>query len=482
MGRSMLRLAPLKRIFGSADVHLSTEVTGNMTDHLLVAFDGGDSGTADLTWGQQDTFAAMRRENNSFSIGFWLPLADGTTVSDVADDLRFLMCRHQALRTRLAFTDDGRPQQVVAQAGEVPLEIVDAGAADPARVAEDVYQRYAAHVFDETREWPVRWAVVTSGGVATHMVPMISHLVVDGASFALMLAELATRDRVSGSAAAPVAGLPPLELARWQCTADGRRKSEAALRHWERLLLTIPARRFGSSPDPRQLRFWQLEYNSPASHLAARLIAARTGTSTSTVLLAAFAVTIAQVTGISPAVVQIVVNNRFRREMTSTISQLTLTAPCVIDVAAASFDEVVSRAWQRVIGIYKLSYYDPVLREELIARISQERGEQIDLSCTFNDRRAMNAQQQPGGDLPAPEEVGAALERSKLTWGFQKAFPGAHLFMNINNVPDTIDYEIFADTHYLCPADMEALLRGQEAVLVQAALGTSGLHPAVARA
>jgi hypothetical protein len=448
---------------------------GRMTDHFLVAFDGGDSGTADLTWGQQDTFAAMRRENHSFSIGFWLPLADGTTVSDVADDLRFLMCRHQALRTRLAFADDGRPQQVVAQSGEVPLEIVDAGAADPARVAEDVYQRYAAHVFDETREWPIRWAVVISGGVATHMVPMISHLVVDGASFGLMLAELAARDRVSGSAAAPVAGLPPLELARWQGTADGRRKSEAALRHWERLLLTIPARRFGSSPDRSQLRFRQLD-------LAARLIAARTGTSTSTVLLAASAVTIAQVTGISPAVVQIVVNNRFRREMTSTISQLTLTAPCVIDVAAASFDEVVSRAWQRVIGLYKLSYYDPVRREELIARISQERGEQIDLSCTFNDRRAMNAQQQPDGDLPAPEEVGAALERSKLTWGFQKAFPNAHLFMNVNNVPDTIDYEIFADTHHLCPADMEALLRGQEAVLVQAALGTSGSHPAVARA
>jgi hypothetical protein len=478
----MLRSAALTHIFGPAEAHLSTKVMGNMTDHLLVAFDGGDSGTADLTWGQQDTFAAMRRENNSFSVGFWLPLADGTTVSDVADDLRFLMGRHQALRTRLGFAGDGRPQQVVAEAGEVPLEIVDAGAADPARVAEEVYLRYVAHVFDETREWPIRWAVVISGDVATHVVPIISHLVVDGASMGLMLAELAARDRVSGSAAAPVAGLRPLELARWQGTADGRRKSEAALRHWERLLLTIPARRFGSSPDRRQLRFWQLAYNSPASHLAARLIAARTRTSTSAVLLAAFAVAIAQVTGISPAVVQIMVSNRFRREMSSTISQLALAAPCVIDVAAASFDEVVRRAWQRVIGIYRLSYYDPVRREELIARISHQRGEQIDLSCTLNDRRAMNAQQQPAGDLPALEEVSAALERSKLTWGFQREFPGAHLFMNINNVPDTVDYEIYADTHHLCPADMEAFLRGQEAVLVEAALGTSGSHPVAARA
>src|SRR5450432_1211938 len=99
-----------------------------MEDQILVPFEDGDSGTAGLTWGQWAIWPAMRLEKSSFSVGGWMPLPGGTTVRGVAADLRFLMCRYPALRTRLAFTEDGRPQQVVAPAGEVPLQIIDAGA------------------------------------------------------------------------------------------------------------------------------------------------------------------------------------------------------------------------------------------------------------------------------------------------------------------------------------------------------------------
>jgi hypothetical protein len=455
-----------------------------MEDQILVPFEGGDSGTAGLTWGQWAIWPAMRLEKSSFSVGGWIPLPSGTTVGDVAGDLRFLMDRYPALRTRLAFTADGLPQQVAASAGEVPLEIMDAGAADPAQVAADLHRRYEAYVFDETREWPIRWAVVVSGGAVTHLVSVISHLVVDGPSMVTMLADLAARHPVSGAAAGPVTSLQPLALARWQATPAGERKSDAALRHWERLLRAIPARRFAGSPDPRQPPYWQLIYDSPASHLASRLVAARTGTSISTVLLAAFAINVAQVTGISPAVVQVVVNNRFRRELAGTVSPLCLHVPYVIDVAAASFDEVVRRAWQRAIGAYRMSYYDPLQRDELITRISRERGEEIDLGCFLNDRRAVNPDQP--GDLPEPTQVRPALERSKLTWGWQKVIPGQSLYMHINNVPDTVNYELSVNTHVLSPADMEICLRGIEAVLVEAALdppgrATAALHARAAR-
>lgn len=180
------------------------------------------------------------------------PAAWRTTVSDVAGDLRFLICRHQALRTRLAFTGDDRPQQVVARAGEVPMQVVEAGREDPAQVAADLHRRYDAYVFDETREWPIRWAVIASGGTATHLVSAISHLVIDGPSMITMLRDLAARDPVSGAAAGPVTALQPLALARWQATPAGKHKSDNALRSWERLLRVIPARRSGCSPDPRQ--------------------------------------------------------------------------------------------------------------------------------------------------------------------------------------------------------------------------------------
>src|ERR1700761_964698 len=139
---------------------------------IPVAFEGEDAGAGDLTWGQWDILPQMRARQTSFSIGGPLPQPDGTTVGDVADELRFLLCRYPALRTRLAFTEDGSPLQVVASAGEVPLEIVDAGTNDPLAVAAEVHRRWNAQVFDETREWPVRWAAIVRGGMVTHAVPL----------------------------------------------------------------------------------------------------------------------------------------------------------------------------------------------------------------------------------------------------------------------------------------------------------------------
>jgi hypothetical protein len=61
--------------------------------------------------------------------------------------------------------------------------------------------------------------------------------------------------------------------------------------------------------------------------------------------------------------------------------------------------------------------------------------------------------------------------REALTWGYQNDDPGEKGYLHINGGPDSIQFELLADTHYLSPANMEALLRGIEAVTVEAALG-----------
>jgi Condensation domain len=433
---------------------------------IPVAFDGEDAGAGDLTWGQWDILPQMRARQTSFSIGGPLPQPDGTTTGDVANELRFLLCRYPALRTRLAFTEDGSPLQVVASAGEVPLEIVDAGTNDPLAVAAEVHRRWNAQVFDETREWPVRWAAIVRGGTVTHAVPLVSHLVVDGPSMVRILIDLAERRQ---GAVGPVTSLQPLALARWQATPPARRKSDIALGHWERLLRAIPARRFAGLSGPRQPPYRQLCYESPAAHLASRLLAARTGTSMSTVLLAGYAMIMTRLTGISPAVVQIIASNRIRRELAGTVSPLSLPVPCVIDTAGASFGEVAGRAWRQILGTYRMSYYDPREREKLIAGIGRERGAEVDLSCYLNDLRGLSPDR-PGGDLPAPAQVRAAVERSQLTWGWESEILGDRCFLSVNAVHDTLSCELYANTYYLSPAAMEACLRGLEAVLVEAAL------------
>jgi hypothetical protein len=262
--------------------------------------------------------------------------------------------------------------------------------------------------------------------------------------------------------------LQPLELARWQRSPAGIRRSNLALRHWERLLLTIPARRFTGSADKRQPRYWQAFYDSPASHLAIQAIAARVDADTSTILLAAYAVALARVTGSSPTVLQVVVNNRFRPGLAQVVSPLCDFSLCVIDVSDTTFDVVVARAYASAMSAYKNAYCDPVRRAELVERIGRERGEEIDIRCFVNDRR-MQSRPEPSDRAPGPDEVRAAVPQSTLTWGYRHDLPNERCYLHVNNVPDTVNYELRVDTRYVSPADMEAFLRGLETVVVEAA-------------
>lgn len=442
-----------------------------MPEQILVAFDGDGSGTGELTWGQQDIWRSMQYERASHGIGGIRVLPAGCTVDDVAGDLRFLMERHQSLRTRLAFAADGRPLQVVASSGQVPLEIVETGDADPAEVAGRLYQPYYEAAFDYAADWPIRWAVVQQRGVATHVVGVVCHLAADGQGIAVLLADLASRDPVSGLAKGPVTGIEPLELARQQRSPAGQRQSEASLRHWERHLRAIPARRFRGSAGVRHPRYWQAIYTSPAMDVAARVIAARSGADTSVVLLAAFAVALARLTGINPVVAQIVVSNRFRPGLAGTVSPVSQAGLCVIDVTGGTFDEIAARTRQAMLRASKNAYYDPLRWQELVTAVSCERGEQIDLSCSVNDRR-MLAGQAADGPPPTAGDVRAALPLSELAWGYQRDRPSQRLFLHLNGVP-AVNYELCADTQFVSPADMQECLRQMESVTVAAALGAA---------
>jgi len=442
-----------------------------MTKQIVVPFQGDISGVGELTWGQREIWPALLASHTtSFSIGWWQELPPGRTAADIADDLWFIMSRHSALRTRLQFAADGRPRQTIAGSGEALLEVVDAGDADPAQVAADVYSRLDSRpALDCASDWPIRWAVIVSQGAATHLVSLISHLAADGEGVRVLLDDLARRDPVTGLAAGPVTAIQPLELARRQATPAATKQSEAALRHWERALRTVPTRGFPGPADHRQPRYWQTFYDSPASFLAVQIVAARTGVSTGTVLLAAYAVAQARLAGSNPAVVQLVVNNRFRPGFAQVVSQLCHFSLCVIDVADITIDEAVQRARRSAICAYKSAYCDPLRRRELVARIGRERGEEPDIgTCFVNDRR-MQHRQEPGDQPPGPAQVLAARP-STLIKGYQNDDGGERCYLHINNEPDTIQYELLADTHYLSPANIEAFLRAIEAVIIEAAL------------
>jgi hypothetical protein len=432
-------------------------------ERAAVPFAGEGSGVAELSWGQRELWGGMQRQKTWMPLRAVRPLAPGTTLDQIVTDLRYLVGRHESLRTRLRFDPDG-VKQVVASAGELTMEIVDAEpGADPTAVAQRVAQRFWDTDYDFAGEWPVRVAVIRHRGVPRQLVWVMCHLVTDAFGATVMLKERAERP------AGPPAGLPPLAQAHWQRSPAGQRQCQAALQHWERQLRTIPARRFPATTYRPSPRFWHGSFASPAMHLAARAIAARTQVDDAAVLLAVFAVALARVTGIHPVVTRVVVSNRFRTHLAATVSPISQSGLFTIDVRDATVDEIVMRTERRTMATYKYAYYDPYQMDELVARVSRERGEEIDLACFFNDRRTAR----PESAVPTPEQLLAARPQTGFKWvDKQDEQPYERLFVHLDDVPDTVSMSVFIDSHHVAPADVEACLRGMEQVAVTAALSS----------
>ncbi|HEX5405142.1 MAG TPA: condensation domain-containing protein [Pseudonocardiaceae bacterium] len=437
-----------------------------MAHQILVSFRGEGAGRGELTWAQRGIWRSIVYQGASDFLGGVVPLPDGLNVSQLVDSLSFVMSRHQSLRTRLAFDADGDPQhvyQVVSESGEVPLEVFEAGDQDPAELAEEIRIRYESTDFDYANEWPLRMAAVCRDGVPTFSVAVYSHLAIDAHGLAVLITDVSTMDP-----AKPVTATQPLALAAQQARPPAQRMTDSALRHWERALRTASPRRFAGSTDHREPRYWSIRYHSPAADRAMRLIAARNGTDTSPVLLAAYAVALARTAGNNPVVLQLAVSNRFRPGFAESVSPLAQASPCLLDVADVTFDEAVGRAVQAAMSTYLNAYYDPVQRAALVARVNEERGAEIDLGCYFNDRRDAE-RGRDGEPVPTMAEILAAVADSEVSWGPHTTVRQPPLYLDVDDAPDGVEFSMRADTHELSPADMEAVLRTLEAVVVDAA-------------
>jgi len=441
-----------------------------MANQILVQFRGEGSGVGRLTWGQRGVWRSIQRRGGSEFMGgeVRLPESMNVTVADLADVLKFIMCRHQSLRTRLVFDADGDPQQRLFDSGEIALDVVQIGDRDPAEVAREVRIGYESHDFDYIDEWPVRMAGVADGDRVIYMVAVYNHLAVDAHSLLALMDDIMARDPVTG-AAGPVTAIQPLELAGLQERRSAQRLTDGALKHWGRILRSVTPSRFDESGDERSPRFWDVSYESKAADLAMRSIAARNGTDTSPVLLAAYCVAMARTVGRNPVVLQLAVSNRFRPGFSGAVTPLAMSTPCMIDIADITFDEAIGRAWHAAMTTYLCSYYDPQQRAALVDQVNAERGTNIDIQCYFNDRRDP-ATMAASGPAPTDEEITAALPASKLAWGERSDFPQPKFYLDVNDVMggEGMEFSLTADTRYASPPDMERFVRTLEAVVVDA--------------
>ena len=432
------------------------------TERVLASFVGEGAGRGELSWGQREIWSAMQRQG-WLCISGVIPLPADRTLRDVAGELGLTMGRYPSMRTRLRFDDAGRPSQELFGSGQIAIEVFDAGAPEEAQeTAALVEARYRTMPRDFADEWPQRVAVVRSGGRLTHMVVVTCHLVTDGAGVEVM------NRQIAAGLGAPVSGMQQLEQAAWQSSAAGRRQSENSLRYWERMLRSIPPRPLPKSADPREPRHWTGLLRSSALRAAVPLIAERTATDSSSVLLALYAIALGKVTGGDPVVVWPLVNNRFRPGLDDVVCNLVQSGICVLEVEGVPFEEVARRTWRAALTAYKHAYYDSEDHAAMVARTAPDQSPESGVACFFNDRRS-RVGHAAAAVSTTPRRLREAGRSSTFTWTGKKDNPFERLFLNVEDDPEVIELSVAADTHYFAPADIESLVRYMESVAIEEA-------------
>jgi hypothetical protein len=454
------------------------------TERVLVPFVGKGAGRGELSWGQREIWSAMQRQG-WLCIGGVIPLPAGKTMPEVVDELSVLIGYFPSMRTRLRFDAAGRPSQELFGSGELMIEVFDtdfttATATDPdpdatADSAPDTHAhapealsaqieaRYRAMPRDFEEEWPQRVGVVRAHGRLTHLIVVTCHLVTDLFGVEAMNRQLAAG--LSGQAA----GMQQLEQAAWQSSVAGRRQSDASLRYWERMLRSIPRRPLPTSPDPREPRHWTGQLRSSALRAALPMIAERTGTDGSSVLMTLYALALGEMTGDNPVAIWTLVNNRFRPGLADVVCNLVQSGICILDVEGVAFDDLTRRTWRAAINAYKHAYYDSELHAAMIGRLAPDQGPATGVPYFFNDRRSEVAR--AAADVPmTPELLRELAQRSTFSWIGKKDNPFERMFLNVEDDPEVVEMTVQVDTHFFSPAQIETLLRRMEAVAITQAL------------
>jgi hypothetical protein len=163
------------------------------------------------------------------------------------------------------------------------------------------------------------------------------------------------------------------------------------------------------------------------------------------------------------------------------VSQVAQHGICVVDVAHASFDEVVARAQKAATSASFNAYYDPVACDRLIEQTAARWGQPLDLYWWVNDLRGMVKPADGNGGMPTEAELTQALPHTKLYWNHQMPIAHGTLYLFVDSQPErvrwqqpveelpTVYLKVWADTQHFALDQVEAFVREMEAVVIAAA-------------
>ncbi|MFD3842024.1 hypothetical protein ACFWWC_38110 [Streptomyces sp. NPDC058642] len=363
---------------------------------LTVPFAADGTARAPLTWSQQyylGELDAARPYGRSLAITRLYHLRAGVREEEATAALRGLVERYEALRSRVTRT--ASPAQQVHRHGSLQEALHDlaapAGVPEVRAAAEAVLTELARAPFDVVEEWPLRAALIGTGGRPRFLAMAFSHVAVDAFALlpvsAFLVDRCAQADPIARTApSSAVEGLQPRELAEAEASEAALRTTRRALRHAEQILRRMPAATAGVAPSGTGERFRFLHRKSAALDLAVGAVAARTRESPASVLTAAILAVDAARTGERYGVVQLISANRLRPETVDAVVPCSQPVLCCVDTQDASFTELLRRTASASLRAYSAGPCPPTALAELRAAVEKERGIRLDGAPTLNYR------------------------------------------------------------------------------------------------
>lgn len=437
-----------------------------MTEFQL-RFGGDRSGDWPLTWGQLSVYRWVRwlgRHETSLNIPYVLPVDGEHDLATVLAALRALVQEHEALRTRYPRTAHGLRQRVAAS-GLLPVTVHDhEHQPDPvAAAAQRLADRLAEVPFRHDTELPVRAAVLRTGGRPRAVALAVSHLSADWAALLLLRERWSELLRSGADAGWGDGGWQPADQALAERAGPVAEAGAAALARWQRELRRIPRSMLDfPTREPEPDRYVRLGMDSPATAVAATLLAKRWHTSTTTVLTVAATVLVAAWTGHRVAAVRQVCGNRRDPPLRDLVGKIAQDGLLVLEPERPTFPEVVRHGHERLRSTYATSRYDPEALDLIRARTGEERGASLDLLVFFNDFRY-------GGSwsrLPVTSSPATLASRTRISLDFTTERAHAKLFFTVEPALDTCQLHLLMDTAQVPRETGTALLRGVERLLL----------------
>lgn len=420
---------------------------------------GCRSGEAGLTWGQGAILRILEmlgEEDHTANLGTWSALPRSTMVSDAVEWIGRLVVGYDALRTRYV-TVDGQTHQIVDPAGSLPVEVVEL--TRPGRdESEQVVERLKATRFDRATEWPVRFAVLTRGGVAVRTAFAWSHMVADAwgmRAFADVLGRLG----------APIdPGVQPLDQAAFEASPAGETMNARAAEYWRAHLSAMPATMFpGPSRAPHAgARFWYADFQSPRLAAALPGLARRHGTTTAAVLHSAIAAAMAAHAGTDRCAMGMVAANRARAGTRAALGSYSQLVPVTLPVGGRSWTDLIGGATEAGLLAMRHGAYHPDTWPSVAEAVERDRGESLEVAQWLNDTRLP----MPTPDIPV--NPAALPPTGTPDWCRHTDRGDSTVYFFVYGTQGRAGLQVMFDTTRISLSEAENLLAGIERGLVDA--------------